>query len=74
MSLLVSADTQDWSERVFSSWCSVAEGSSCWVVRLVDVDCFLVGWEPSVEVEVCLRFLGFSPLKVKGLTIFNGGD
>lgn len=77
MSLLVSADTQDWSERVFSSWCSVAEGSSCWVVRLVDVDCFLDGWEPSVvvvEVDVCLRFLGLSPLKVRGLTIFNGGD
>lgn len=38
---------------------------------LVDVDCFLAGWEGSVEVdvEVCLRFLGLSPLKVRGFTM-----
>ena len=53
-----------------SSW---VEGSSASLAVgvLVDVDCFLAGWEGSVEVdvEVCLRFLGLSPLKVRGFTM-----
>lgn len=63
-SLGVSAETQDWSS-VFSSASSSGCGWCC-------CDGLGVFREASGSSVRCLRFLGLSPLKDRGLTILNG--
>lgn len=73
ISLGVSAETQLWSSGGLLSSSSVVvlagaaeeEGESS-VLRVLADDL------PGSEGSRCLRFLGLSPLNVKGLTIFGG--